>query len=176
MRLGARSRMALVALGAALAVAVAAAPPVGAEVDGADFESAEWRVRMTAPRNWQVSERASYPNVLLWLSRRSPRGKMLFTAEHLPPGEGPLEYAKRTSAMLTTLGFRVRAPQLHSASGAYWIDAETKDAFLRQAFLVSEGVGYSLTLSAESNRARSQHLRAFDAALRSVRPLKEEGP
>jgi hypothetical protein len=147
-----------------------------ADLDGSTYESATWQVRLTAPRNWQLSERTSYPNVLLWMSRRSPRGRMLFSAERLPAGEGALEYARRSAEKLATLGFRVRAPQLHSATGAYWIELENRTAFLRQAFLVSGQTGYTLTLAADSARDRSQHLRAFDATLRSIRAVREGEP
>jgi hypothetical protein len=69
------------------------------------------------------------------------------------------------------MGFRVRVPQLHAATGAQWIDAENGTSFVREAFLVAGHLGYTLTLAADSSRARSQHLRAFDAALRSIRLL-----
>jgi hypothetical protein len=158
-------------------VAIAVVPaPSNAEVSGSEFESALWRVRLSAPRSWQMSERSSYPNILLWMSRRSPRGKMLFSAERLPTAEGAREFAARTVTTLGSLGFQVRAPQLHSSTGAYWIDIDKGGAYLRQAFLVSGRVGYTVTLSAETRRSRSQHLRAFDATLRSIRTLQSAPP
>src|SRR5690606_13601795 len=89
-----------------------------ARLDGTSFVSEAWRIEMTAPRGWQVSERSSYPNVLLWMARRNPHGRMLLTAERLRRSEDVLSYARRTAATLATMGFRVRAPQLHSATGA----------------------------------------------------------
>lgn len=167
--------MRLPTFAALLAVAIAlSATAASADVDGSQFTSTAWGVRLTAPRSWQLSERSSYPNVLLWMSRRGPRGRMLFAAERLPAGDSALDYARRTATKLEAMGFRVRPPQLHSATGAYWIDVENRTAYLRQAFLVTSAIGYTLTLSAETGRARSQHLRAFDAALRSVKLV--DGP
>ena len=153
-----------------------------AEVDGDRFRSDKWRIQMTAPRNWQIGEQTSYPNVLLWMVRRNPAGKMLLSAEELPPTVDSLAYANRTKKVLETLGFRVREPQHHAATGAYWIDFDDCDPsegcegkrFLRQAFLVANGIGYALTLSAPDPRARAKHLRAFDYALRSIRVLRKQ--
>jgi len=158
----------------ALVAALSAAPTAlaRADIEGSEFESNAWRVRMTAPKNWQLTEKAAYPNILLRLSRRTPDGKMMLTAERLSPGTDALAYAERTAAVLRGLGVDVRSPQLHSSTGAYLVDAERGGAALRQAFLVAGGIGYSLTLYAPDNRSRSQHLRAFDYALRSIQVLR----
>ena len=178
-----RVATALAAFIAICAIALPFSSP--AEVDGDRFRSAEWRVRMTAPKNWQISEQTSYPNVLLWMVRRNPRGKMLLSAEKQPDKTDSLEYATRTAKVLEALGFTVRQPQHHSATGAYWIDFDNCPApdngcegkmFLRQAFLVANGNGYALTLSAPDARTRGKHLRAFDYALRSIRILRGSPP
>jgi hypothetical protein len=159
---------------AAICLAAGAAAPVGASIDGDTFVSRAWRVRITAPRNWQLTDKTAYPSVLLRMVRRAPDGKMLLTAEKLAPGVDALAYATRTAELLRTMRFQVRAPQLHASTGAYFIDLHRGRSFLRQAFLVAGGIGYSLTLSAPDNRTRSQHLRAFDATLRSVQLLGPE--
>jgi hypothetical protein len=169
-----RSAATTIGLATAAFALLGAASPARADVNGDTFVSTAWRVRLTAPRGWQISERSSYPNVLLWMMRRSPRGRMLLSAEHLPPGQTVMAYAERTAGKLERLGFRVRAPQLHSSTGAYWIDADNGTSFLRQAFLVAGGTGYTLTLASESNRIRSQHLRGFDSALRTLRVLQPD--
>jgi hypothetical protein len=161
---------------AALAVAISSALAGGtarADIDGDRFESADWRVRMTAPKNWQLTEHTSYPTILLWMVRHAPDGKMLLSAERVKKGEDALAYANRTSQLLGKVGFTLRAPQLHAATGAYWIDFDNGKRFLREAFLVVDGIGYALTLSAKDTRTRSAHLRAFDYALRSIRPMRQ---
>lgn len=172
-----RSRSAIVLL-----IALAIPALARADVDGDRFRSNQWRVRMTAPKNWQISEQTSYPNVLLWMVRRSPPGKMLLSAEKQPDHITSLEYANRTAKVLETLGFEVRQPQLHPATGAYWVDFDNcpdqsksckGKTFLRQAYLVANGIAYALTLSAPDARTRGKHLRAFDYALRSIRLLRK---
>jgi hypothetical protein len=145
-----------------------------ADIDNSEFESAGWRVRMSAPKNWQLTEQTSYPNVLLWMVRHGPDGKMLLSAEEVSTGDDALGYANRTSTLLEKMGFTMRAPQLHSATGAYWIDFDNGRVYLRQAFIVANSIGYALTLSASDSRTRSQHLRAFDYALRSIRPIRKQ--
>lgn len=162
-----------VAIASLLLMGSALLDSASADVDGSRFRSSEWRVEISAPQNWQLSERTAYPSVLLRMVRRAPDGKMLLGAERLVPGTDAAQYAQRTRVLLTKMGFKVRAPQLHSSSGAYLIDSERDGAYLRQAFLVAGGIGYSLTLAADSRRIRSQHLRAFDLALSSVRLLGE---
>jgi hypothetical protein len=162
-------RAVLVALAAALLAASAGA--ARADIDGDQFESSAWRVRMTAPKNWQLTEKTAYPSILLRMVRRAPDGKMMLSAERVGPGVTALAYAQRTAGILRAMRFEVRSPLLHSSTGAYFIDSQGSGAFLRQAFLVAGGIGYSLTLSAPDNRTRSQHLRAFDYALRSIQIL-----
>lgn len=161
-------------IGALVFVAFAAVATAG--IDGSDFESAKWRVKMSAPKNWQLTEQTSYPNVLLWMVRHGPDGKMLLSAERVAEGDDALAYANRTSELLEKMGFTLRAPQLHSATGAYWLDFDNGRVYLRQAFIVANGIGYALTLSAADSRTRSAHLRAFDYSLRSIRPIRKLEP
>ena len=149
-----------------------------AEIDGDRYRSKPWKVRMSAPKDWQISEQTSYPNVLLWMVRRNPAGRMLLTAEKHTAKIDALAYATRTIEVLENMGFTVRKPQLHSATGAYWIDFDNcrepskgceGKMFLRQAFLVVDDIGYALTLAADDSRTRGRHLHAFDYALRSIR-------
>ncbi len=142
-----------------------------AELDGEIYSSSEWRVSLEGPKGWRLSEHASYPSIPLWMTRRSPNARMLFAAEQLDSGIDSQSYASDTAKKLKKLGFRVRVPQLHSATGAYWMDFDNGSSFLRQAVLVPAGseTGYSLTLSTKDARTRGQQLRAFDLTLRSIR-------
>jgi hypothetical protein len=161
-----------IALAVAVALVIAASGRVHGEIEGDRFESSLWRVSMSAPKNWQLTEKTAYPSILLRLVRRAPDGKMMLAAERVAPGVDALAYARRTAGILRSMQFQVRSPQLHSSTGAYFIDSQGRGSCLRQAFLVADGVGYSLTLSAPDNRTRSQHLRAFDYALRSIQILR----
>ena len=145
-----------------------------ADIEGEQFQSGTWRVRLSAPRGWQMTEKTAYPNVLLRMVRRGPDGKMLLSAERIPPGTDARAYAVKTAELLKTMRFNVRPPQLHSSTGAYFLDSQRGESYLRQAFMVSGTIAYSLTLEAPSSRVRSQHLRAFDFTLRSVQILRPE--
>ncbi len=123
---------------------------------------------MRVPRTWDGTDSTSYPNVLLWMSHRDPQGKMLLTAERVKSGETAFGYAKRTATVLAKLGFTVRAPQPHGVS-AFTIRFNNQRVFLRQALIVFENTGYTLTLSAGSRKVLRRHMRAFDLALGSIR-------
>ncbi len=153
---------------------VASVGAARADIEGEQFQSGAWRVRLSAPRGWQLTEKTAYPSVLLRMVRRGPDGKMLLAAERIEPGTDARAYAVKTVELLKKMRFTVRPPQLHSSTGAYFVDSNRGDSYLRQAFLVSGTIGYSLTLEAPSNRIRSQHLRAFDYTLRSVQILRPE--
>lgn len=159
----------------ALIAALVSAAAARAQVNGDRYESEEWRVRISAPANWRMSQQTSYPNILLWMHRHNPPGTMLLAAERLDRKLSSQQYAERTQATLAELGFTVKAPQVHAATGAYWIEFDDGKTFLRQALLVSGDVGYSLTVSAPDSTIRLQHLRAFDVALRSIE-LDRERP
>ncbi len=145
-----------------------------ADIEGEQFQSGAWRVRLSAPRGWQLTEKTAYPNVLLRMVRRAPDGMMLLSAERIQPGTDARAYAMKTAELLKTMRFEVRPPQLHSSTGAYFVDSHRGTSYLRQAFLVQNAVGYSLTLAAPDARTRGQHLRAFDYTLRSVQILRPE--
>lgn len=154
----------------AAAVAATVAWPRGeasAQLGGERFKSTEWRVRLVAPRKWKVSQQISYPNVLLWMTRQKPDGKMLFAAEKIQVGTSARQYAKKTEQLLGKLGFRVRPAQEHP-SGAFWIEFNNGKVFLQQAFLVNGDIGYTLTLAADNERQLRLHGRAYDATLRSI--------
>lgn len=166
------ARCALLAtFGLALVLGDASAPR--ADIRDGSFHSETWRVSMSLPKNWQASEQTSYPNILVWMSRRQPDAKMLLSAEAVDPSLDAQGYTAETVERLERFGFEVRGPQLHAATGAYWMDLDDGRTFLRQAILVVDGIGYSLTVAARDAGTRGQLLRAFDQALRSIRPLRE---
>lgn len=142
-----------------------------AQVTGDRFESQEWGIRISAPIHWRMSAQTSYPSVLLWMHRSNPAGKMLLGVERLTGQTTSVQYAERIKEQLADRGFQVQKPQLHAATGAFWIEFDDGELFFRQALLVSGDIGYSLTLAASGARTRSQHLRAFDYALRSIEKI-----
>ena len=78
-----------------------------AELSGDTYSSKEWRVTTKAPRSWQKTERTSYPNVLLWMARQNPPGKMLLSAQGVSEGFHSADYRKKTERLLKTMGFTI---------------------------------------------------------------------
>jgi hypothetical protein len=159
------------AVWAAALIALLSIRSAGAQVEGDRFESQEWGIRISAPIHWRMSAQTSYPSVLLWMHRINPPGKMLLSAERLAGQSTSVQYAERIKEQLTDRGYQVRKPQLHAATGAFWIEFDDGKTFFRQALLVSGDIGYALTLAASGEHTRSQHLRAFDYALRSIEKI-----
>ncbi len=118
--------------------------------------------------------------------RQRPFGRIIIAAEPLgrpsssssasvtvPPSSSSLSadsanYAATVRQQLIDRGYRVSEPQLHPASDALWIEFSDGEAFFRQAVIVRDNVGFSVTLAAADSATRAQHLRAFDSVLRSI--------
>jgi len=157
-------------------------PGAEATLDGDVFTSRDANVRMVVPRGWRVSDLPNYPGVLLWMVRTSPPGVMLLTVDTIdrdlrcswPPrcraAGTPLadQVACGLAARLGETGFRVGEVQ---PGRAPWFDYEDDRRWLRQAVLVAGRSAVTLILSAQSAADRSSQARAFDRALRSLRPL-----
>lgn len=133
-----------------------------------EFSSERWNISFATPRDWQVTDETTYPSILLIMVTRSPRGRMMVSAQKIDDGMDSAAFAQSTVELLQELGFETSAPQLHPTTGAYWIDVTTPEAVLRQAFVTAGDTGYALTLSADSAEARADHVRAFDSVLRSI--------
>ncbi len=140
-----------------------------AQISGGRFESREWNLRISAPEGWRISSQASYPHVLVWMYRVTEPGKLLLTVERQLDIYSSVQYAGNTILQLKALGFQIETePQLHAATEALWIEFNDGQTFFRQAMLLDNDVVYSLTLAAPERGLRARHVRAFDAALRSM--------
>jgi hypothetical protein len=176
----ARAAFIVVALGA-LAVALVHSQ-ADASLEGEVFTSREANVRMVVPRGWRVSDLPTYPGVLLWMAHTKPRGLMLLTADTLDrearcawpatcrTAGRPLaeQMACGLAARLTEDGFK---PGPVQSGRTPWFDYEDGKQWLRQAVLVSGAHAVTVVLSAPSAADRASHARAFDRAVRSLRPL-----
>lgn len=175
-RVRGRGRHLVRVIGCAAALVVLAwASAALAQVETGRVESKTWRIRVSAPEDWRVSAQGSYPRVVVWMYRSNPAGKMLLTAERVRAGTSSVQYAQATVEQLERLRYAIEAaPQVHAATQASWIEFDDSKTFFRQAFLVLGDTAYTLTLSAPDRRARAQHLRAFDSALRSLERIEDE--
>lgn len=153
---------------AALIALIVFAKGAPADAGGRQFSSDRWGIALTTPSNWRVTERTPYGRVLIVMVTRAPRATMMVSAQTLGEDLDAAAFALSTAEILDGLGFETTSPQLHPATGAYWLDVTTPRAHLRQAFVTADGTGYSLTLSADTAEDRSHHIRAFDSVLGSL--------
>lgn len=178
--------MRALALLVAIATTTLPATSARADIDGDRFVSSDWGVSLRAPSNWQMSERTSYPNIVLWMTHQQPIGRMLLSVEVHPQKIDSKTYAENTREVLTRLGFNVRAAQRHPDTGAWYFDFDncvpveapvdvtnTADCagkvFMRQGFLVEGKIGYALTLAAADVYSRGRLLRSWDMALKTIK-------
>jgi hypothetical protein len=170
---------------------------VHAQLDGQVYTSKAHRLRVVVPRGWRATDQASYPGLLLWMMRGQPEARMVLTAEpftrelycawpiacRTSADALPSKFACALRAKLERLdgerrriGLVQAGPKEAEQVGlpSVWFDHEDGTAFLRQAVIVTDDRVISLVLSAPSSEARAANARAFEQALRSMRPLAAE--
>ena len=167
---------------------------VGAELENQIFTSKAHRLRLVVPRGWRATDQPSYPGMLLWLLHSKPNGKMVLTAEpftrkvycdwppecRATPDPLPSKLAcalrKKYEGQRIHVGPVQAGPKENETAGmpSVWFELDDGKQFLRQAVALGEDRVVSLTLSAGSSEARTQNLRDFDRALRTLRPLTLE--
>ncbi|HEY5922113.1 MAG TPA: hypothetical protein VIV11_10605 [Kofleriaceae bacterium] len=187
-------RLAL-AIAAALLVALAiGTPTVDAELENQIFTSKPHKLRLVVPRGWRATDQPSYPGMLLWMLRSKPDGKIVLTAEpftrtvycswppacRATPDPLPTKFAcalrQKFEAQRIRVGPVQAGPKENEVAGmpSVWFELDDGKRFLRQAVALADDRVVSLTLSAASGEARSAHVRAFEQALRTLRPLTLE--
>jgi hypothetical protein len=151
---------------------------------------------MLVPRGWRASDQPSYPGHLLWMARNQPQGQIELTAEPFTRDlycswpvtcrtshEGlPSKYACALRLKLQAQRLRVgpdqAGPKDNQTAGlqSIWFEYDDGKHFLRQAiaFSAAHDRAFSLVLSAPTGEARATHARAFEQALRTLRPLSAE--
>jgi len=162
-----------------------------ADLDNLVFTSKPDRIRMVVPRGWRATDQPSYPGLLLWMMRSQPPGQIVLTSEVFTRElycSWPVACRNSTDPVLqryvcalrTKLGqARMKVgtvqpgPKENEAEGMPSIYFEYEDGrrFLRHAFTYTNDRFVTLVLSAPTNDGRASHVRPFDQALRTLRPL-----
>jgi hypothetical protein len=162
-----------------------------AELENQVFTSRSDRLRMIVPRNWRATDHPTYPGLLLWMMRTQPPGQIVLSSEAFTRElycswpvacraaiDTPTsKYACALRAKLQAQKFRVgptqAGPKENQANGipSVWFEYDDGKHFLRQAIAVTRDRAISLGLSAPAPEARSQHVRPFDQALRTLQIL-----
>ena len=177
-----------------IALAIGTSSTVEAELENSIFSTRTHKVRIVVPRGWRATDQPSYPGMLLWMMRSRPEGKMVLTAEPFtrtvycswPPecraSSDPLPtklacaLRQKYQAQRIRVGPVQAGPKENQESGlsSVWFELDDGKQYLRQAIALSEDRVVSLTLTTQSAEARSAHVRAFEQALRTLRPLTDE--
>lgn len=187
----------LLAIAVVLLALVAIAPRVDADLENQLFTSRPDRLRLVVPRGWRATDQPSYPGMLLWMVRTDAKTttNMVLTAQAFThelycswpitcrtnrDATLPAKLACALGQKLTAQRFRVgpiqAGPRENEEAGmpSVWLEYDDGKQFSRQALVVREDRVVSLVLSASSNEARAQQVRAFESALRTLRSLSEE--
>jgi hypothetical protein len=158
---------------------------------GGIFSSRAHRLRIVVPRGWRATDQPSYPGLLLWMLRSQPEGKMVLTAEPFTrqvycswpvdcrssPDSLPSKYAcalrRKLEGQRLHVGPTQAGPKENEQAGvpSVWFELDDGHDFIRQAVAVREDRLISLVLSTPSAEARNAHVRYFEQALRTLRPL-----
>jgi len=167
---------------------------VVAELENQIFSSKTHRLRLVVPRGWRATDQPSYPGMVLWMLRTRPDGNMVLTAEPFTRTvycSWPPECRATPDPLATKLACALRqklnaqrirvgpvqaGPKENQEAGlpSVWYELDDGKQYLRQAVALSEDRVVSLTLTAQSSEARTAHVRAFEQALRTLRPLTLE--
>jgi hypothetical protein len=164
-----------------------------AELENLVFTSRADRIRMLVPRGWRASDQPSYPGLLLWMARNQPQGQIELTAEPFTrklycswPVTCRTSHEGLPSKYACALRIKLQAQRLHvgpdqagpkdnqtAGLQSIWFEYDDGRHFLRQAiaFSADHDRAISLVLSAPTSEARATHTRAFEQALRTLRPL-----
>jgi hypothetical protein len=181
-------------LAASLVALVVAIPTVSAELENLIYTSKVHKIRLVVPRGWRATDQPSYPGLLMWMLRNQPEGKIVLTAEPFTRAmycSWPIECRQSTEGLPSKLACALReklsaqrirvgppqaGPKENQQNGipSVWFELDDGKRYQRQAVALSEDRIVSLTLQASSADARSVHVRAFEQALRTLRPLSPE--
>jgi hypothetical protein len=186
-----RSARLIAAIATMIVVLVIVLRPVEAELENHVYTSRNDHIRMVVPRGWRESDAPSYPGLLLWMMR--PDAKIVLTAEPFTRElycSWPVtcrtshdftsmtaRYACALRQRLTAQGMRIgpvqAGPKENEDAGltSVWFEYDDGKHFMRQAVALGEDRAYSLVLAASTGEARNSNVRAFDQALRTLRPL-----
>jgi len=165
-----------------------------ADLDNLVFTSRSNHLRLIVPRGWRASDLPTYPVLLLWMARSDPQGQMELTGEtftrdlyctwpvacRTSHDSLPAQYACAVRTKLEAKHLKVGpiqpGPRETEEAGlpSVWFEFDDGKHFLRQAIAFAADRAFSLVLVAPTSEARATHTRAFELALRTMRPITAE--
>jgi hypothetical protein len=185
---------------AAIALAVVEQPRAIADLENQVYTSKPDQLRMVVPRGWRATDQPSYPGLLLWMMHSQPDAHVVLTAEAFTRKQycswpiacrtshdalptklacalrAQLEAAARQTGQPIHVGPTQAGPKENEAAGmpSVWFEYDDGKRYFRQAVALTEDRTVSLLLATSSLEARAGYVRAFEMALRTLRPLTEE--
>jgi hypothetical protein len=158
------------------------------------FTSKSDRIRLVVPRAWFATDQPSYPGVLLWMMHEQPEAHIVLTAEPFSrrlycswPVACRTSHDTLQNKLACSLATKLKnqkmrvgpiqaGPRENEAAGmpSVWFEYDDGKRYLRQAVSLTEDRVVSLVLSTSSTEARTSYVRAFEQALRTLRPLTAE--
>jgi hypothetical protein len=188
--------LAMIALVLAIAIIVVEQPPARADLENQIFTSKPDQLRIVVPRGWRATDQPSYPGLLLWMVRNQPDAHIVLTAEAFTRKQycsWPIQCRSSHDALPSKLACALRGqlearvhpihlgpiqagPKENEASGlpSVWFEYDDGKHYFREAVALTEDRIVSLVLSATSPDVRLGYVRAFETALRTLRPLTPE--
>jgi len=185
-------RRSLVSLAPLLACIVVAS--AYGDLENQVFTSKPDELRMVVPRGWRATDQPSYPDQLLWMMHGQPDAHIVLTAEPFTRKlycSWPIQCRTSHDALPSKLACALRArleahklrvgpiqagPRENEDAGmpTVWFEYDDGKHYFRQAVALTSDRAVSLLLSTQSLDARTGYVRAFEAALRTLRPLTAE--
>jgi len=171
-----------------------------ADLENQIFTSKGDQLRIVVPRGWRATEQPSYPGILLWMTRAQPDAHIVLTAEAFTRKQycsWPIQCRTSHDALPTKLACALRSqldaaahqqqralhvgpiqagPKENEVNGlpSVWFEYDDGKHYFRQAVALTEDRVISVLLSTSSPDARLSYVRAFESALRTLRPLTLE--
>jgi hypothetical protein len=192
--------LALIIVALAIAVIVVEQPRAIADLENQVYTSKPDQLRMVVPRGWRATDQPSYPGLLLWMMHGQPDAHIVLTAEAFTRRQycswpipcrtshdslqvklacalrSQLEDAGRQQGRPFHIGPIQAGPKENELAGmpSVWFEYDDGKHFFRQAAALTDDRIVSLLLSTPSIDARTGYVRAFEQALRTLRPLTVE--
>ena len=184
----------------AISLVVAEQPRAIADLENQVYTSKPDQLRMVVPRGWRATDQPSYPGLLLWMMHGQPDAHIVLTAEAFTRKQycswpiacrtshdalpqklacalrAQVEAASRQTGQPMHVGPIQAGPKENEAAGmpSVWFEYDDGKRYFRQAVALTEDRTVSLLLATSSLESRASYVRAFEQALRTLRPLTAE--
>ena len=184
--------------GSVLVLAIAIAVDARADLQNQVFTSKPDQLQIVVPRGWRATDQPTYPGILLSMMRDDPEAHIVLTAEpftHKAYCSWPIACRTSHDALpvklacalskqladtfhMRNVGVTQAGPRENEANGlpTVWFEYDDGHHFFRQAVALTEDRIVTLLLSTSSADVRTSFVRAFEQALRTLKPLEQEEP